>query len=63
MNDGAFTNVTKMMEEVGVTGPDSSRDEFNSGHIALHMPGRMSSKQLAVLSKRCGQRSQLERLV
>lgn len=44
MNDGAITNVIELMEEVGVMGPDGSRDEFNLGHIAYHMPGRMSSK-------------------
>lgn len=42
------TSIIEMMEEVGVTGPDGSRDEFNLGHIAFHMPGRMSSKSLAV---------------
>lgn len=44
VNDGAITNVIELMEEVGVMGPDGSRDEFNLGHIAYHMPGRMSSK-------------------
>lgn len=58
-----FTNITETMEEVGVTGPDSSRDEFNLGHIAFHMPGRVSRKQLAVLSERAGPQSLLERLV
>lgn len=57
------TSVIEMMEEAGVTGPDGSRDEFNLGHIAFHMPGRMSSKSLAVLSKRSGQPSQLERWI
>lgn len=44
VNDGAITSVIELMEEVGVMGPDGSRDEFNLGHIAYHMPGRMSSK-------------------
>lgn len=39
-----FTNITEMMEEVGVAGPGSSRDELSLGHIAFHMAGKMSSK-------------------
>lgn len=38
-----FTDL-EMMEEGGVAGPGSSRDEFSVGHIAFHMPGRMSRK-------------------
>lgn len=39
-----FTNITEMMEEVGVAGPGGSRDEFSLGHIAFHMAGKMFSK-------------------
>lgn len=36
-------SVIEVMEEVGVEGPGSSGDEFRVGHIAFHMPGKMSS--------------------
>lgn len=39
-----LTNITEMMEEVGVAGLGSHRDEFSVGHIAFHMAGKMSSK-------------------
>lgn len=58
-----FTNIIELMEGVPVAGPGSSRDEFSLGHIAFHMPVRMSSKSLAVFSRRSGQQSQLERLI